>query len=62
MDSVAATIRKDVKAGSPNEKEILSSISTIQKVLTKIVQSLDKLAANGELEKIKKIEKLLGEL
>lgn len=62
MDSVAATIRKDVKAGSPNESEIEKSIKNIQKTLTKIVQALDKHAKEAKLEKIKKIEELLKEL
>lgn len=62
MDSVAATIRKDVPTGHKDGKQIENAIKNIQKTLTAIVQKLDKHAKAAKLEKIKKIEELLKEL
>ena len=62
MESVFKTIEKDVPKESNDFEEINDAVKSISNVLTKIIQSLDKLAKAGDLKKIQKIAEMISKL
>ena len=62
MESVFKTIEKDVPNDSKEKDEIIKTINSISKSLVLIVQSLDKLAKDGDLDKLRKIATLINRI
>ena len=62
VDSLGKTFAKDVKNDKGNKEEILKTLESIKKFLTTFMVRIDQMAEFGELENLKKIEKLASKL